>query len=224
MLRCTTPATLIEQSITTLPPSSLSEYAYNGPPVGVSRETLDRLNVYVALIQKWTKSISLISKSDHDLIWPRHVLDSLRLIPYIPQDAKRGIDLGSGAGFPGIVLALVTGIPFDLVEADRRKAAFLIEAQRVTGAPVQIHNNRIEDLCLSPALLVTARALAPLTKLLSYTHQLLLPGGTALFPKGTRAPEEIAAARQHWRMQINRVDDVQHGRSTILAVTELTHA
>jgi len=190
----------------------------------VSRETLEQLDAYVGLIQKWTKSISLISKGDYEIIWSRHVLDSLRLMPLIPQDATRGIDLGSGAGFPGIILALVTGLPFDLIEADQRKAAFLIEAQRVTGAPVQIHCARIEDLRLPPGALVTARALAPLTTLLAYAHPLLLPEGVALFPKGARATQEIAEARRHWRMRVNRFDDPQQPESTILAITDLTHA
>lgn len=195
-----------------------------GQPENVSRETMRRLELYVILVRKWTKSVNLVSQGDHDALWPRHVLDSLRLLPLLPADATRAIDLGSGAGFPGLVLALASGIPFDLIEADRRKAAFLVEAQRVTGAPVQVHCARIEEVALSPAPLVTARALAPLATLLAYAHRLLLPGGTALFPKGARADEEIVAAEQQWRMQVARHDDPRNPGSTILAITELTHA
>ncbi len=193
-------------------------------PPGVSRETFERLSAYCALVQKWNRSISLVSQGDHEIIWSRHVLDSLRLLPLIPNDAAHGIDLGSGAGFPGLVLALASGIPFDLIESDRRKAAFLVEAQRVTGAPVQIHCARIEDVRLPLAPLVTARALAPLTVLLAYAHRLLLPGGTALFPKGARAAQEVAVAERHWRMHVNRFDDAQHPESTILAISGLAHA
>jgi len=185
---------------------------------------MERLGQYVALVQKWTKSVNLVSQRDHDALWPRHVLDSLRLLPLIPAGATRAIDLGSGAGFPGLVLALASNIRFDLIEADRRKAAFLIEAQRVTDAPVQVHCARIEELDLPAAPLVTARALAPLATLLAYADRFLLPGGTALFPKGARADDEIAAARQQWRMQVRRHDDPRRPASTILAVTGLTHA
>jgi len=204
--------------------SPLTTDLYAGEPAGVSRETISRLELYVALVQKWTKSVNLVSRGDHDALWPRHVLDSLRLLPLIPQGTARAIDLGSGAGFPGLVLALASNIPFDLVEADRRKAAFLVEAQRVTGAPVQVHCARIEDVALPPAPLLTARALAPLTTLLGFANRLLRPGGTALFPKGARANEEIAAASQQWFMRVARHDDPRNPGSTILAITELTHA
>jgi 16S rRNA (guanine527-N7)-methyltransferase len=197
-------------------------------PTGVSHETFERLKLYVGLVQKWTKSINLVSKRDHDLIWPRHVLDSLRLLPLIPKGISGGVDLGSGAGFPGLILALATGIPFDLVESDRRKAAFLVEAQRVTGAPVKVHCARIEDLRLPLTPLVTARALAPLATLLAYAQRLLAPGGVALFLKGAQAAQEIAEAErysrmQNWHMQIDRFDDPHYPKSAILAVTGLTH-
>ena len=96
----------------------------------------------------------------------------------------RAIDLGSGAGFPGLILALATSSQFDLIEADQRKAAFLREAARVTGAPVRIHATRIESAGLAPAPLITARAVAPLSKLLALAAPLLAPGGHCLFLKG----------------------------------------
>jgi len=158
-----------------------------------------RLHEYAALLARWTQRISLISRGDEAHVWERHVLDSLRLVPLIPPGTPRAIDLGSGAGLPGLVLALATGIPFDLVEADRRKAAFLLEAQRVTAAPVQVHNARIEQVQLDPAPLVTARALAPLPVLLGLAAPLLAPGGICLFPKGVRVADELASARAAWR-------------------------
>jgi len=180
-----------------------------------------RLRDYAALLARWNRRINLIARGDEATIWERHIQDSLRLAPLIPPGTARAIDLGSGAGLPGLVLALATGIRFDLIESDRRKAAFLGEAQRVTGAPVTIHCCRIETAGLPPAPLVTARALASLDCLLGLAAPLLAPGGTALFPKGARAADELAAARRHWRMQVR-----QHGpaASPILAVTDLARA
>src|SRR5438309_842097 len=149
----------------------------------LAEDVAGRLHEYAALLARWTQRISLISRGDEAHIWDRHVQDSLRLVELIPPGTARAIDLGSGAGLPGLVLAVATGIPFDLVEADRRKAAFLLEAQRVTRAPVRVHAARIEQVEINPAPLVTARALAPLPVLLGLAAPLLAPGGVCLFPK-----------------------------------------
>lgn len=193
-------------------------------PQAISHETLERLKAYCALVGKWNKSINLVSKNDQNVIWSRHVLDSLRLLSHIPKGTEHGIDLGSGGGFPGLVLALATGITFDLIESDHRKASFLVEAQRMTNAPVRVHCARIESIDLPPAPLVTARALAPLTTLFAYAHRFLIPEGIALFLKGARASQEIADAAQQWHMQINRFDDAKHSGSTILMISNLSHA
>lgn len=202
----------------------MSRFAQALPPMpglpSVSRETLDRLHSYAALLTKWTAVINLIGSADRGDIWSRHIADSLRLLPLIPSGTARGIDLGSGAGLPGLVLAIASGIHFDLVESDQRKAAFLQEAARVTGAPVQVHAARIEVVDLAPAPLVTARAMAPLNALLALAAPLLAPGGTALFLKGVRAAEEVQKAREIWRMNV-----VQHTSSgqpgAILSITDL---
>jgi len=177
------------------------------------------LRAYAELLGRWTAKINLVSRGDEGQIWQRHVLDSLRLLPLIPAGTARAIDLGSGAGLPGLVLAAASGIAFDLVEADRRKATFLSEAQRVTGAPVTVHCARIEAVALLPAPLVTARALAPLDVLLGLAAPFLAPGGTALFPKGVRAAEEIEAARRLWRFEL---DMAGTAASPILVVRELS--
>ncbi len=190
----------------------------------VSRETSEQLVRFVTLLQRWTKSINLVSRGDHELIWSRHVADSMRFVPLLPKNSTQGLDLGSGAGFPGFIIALISGIPFDLVEADRRKAAFLVEAQRVTGAPVQVHCTRIEDLSLPRTPLITARALAPLTVLVAHAHRLLARGGTALFAKGARVDEEIFQAKRHWRMHIDRFDTFKDPESTVLAIKDIAHA
>ena len=198
---------------------SRSAHAAQSMP-GVSRETLDRLRAYAALLEKWTAAINLIGSADRGDIWSRHVEDSLRLLPLIPPGTSCAIDLGSGAGLPGLVLAIASGISFDLVESDQRKAAFLQEAARITAAPVKVHAARIEAVTLLPAPLVTARALAPLDALLALAAPLLAPGGTALFPKGARVGEELDQARRAWCM-----DAVQHTSpgqpGAILSITGL---
>ena len=131
--------------------------------------------------------------------WRRHVLDSAQLAPLIPPGA-RVADIGSGAGFPGLVLAVLGTGPVTLVESDARKAAFLREAVRVTGAPASVANARAEALDLA-ADVATARACAPLRVLLGLAHR-LAPRG--LFLKGAAAEREIAAARLHWRFGLER--------------------
>ena len=175
-----------------------------------------RLRAYAALLARWTQRISLVSRGDENQIWQRHVQDSLRLADLIPPGTTRGIDLGSGAGLPGLVLALATGIQFDLVESDRRKAAFLLEAQRLTGAPVRVHAERIELIPLEPAPLITARALAPLPRLLELAAPLLARGGTCLFPKGISVEDELVAARLGWQFDAELVGPAD---SPVLIVT-----
>lgn len=196
------------------PPAPCYAVPMPAPPT-LPPETMERLHAYAALLATWTRRINLVSTADRDSIWHRHVEDSLRLLPLIPPATPRAIDLGSGGGLPGLVLAIVTGIPFDLVESDRRKAAFLREAARATAAPVQVHAVRIESCGLPPAPLVTARALAPLPALLDLAAPLLASGGVMLFPKGARAAEELAAARTRWSF-----DQGDNAPSTILALRD----
>ena len=183
-----------------------------------------RLRLYAALVEKWSPKINLISKSDLPHIWERHIQDSLHLLPYIPANTTRAIDLGSGAGFPGLVLCIATGIPFDLIESDSRKAVFLMEAARQTGAPAKIHNTRIETARVKPAPLITARALAPLDKLLALASPHLAPGGICLFPKGRAAGDELTLAAPLWHMEAERITDPAWGDSCILKVSQIRHA
>lgn len=178
-------------------------------------EVRGRLEAFVALLGVWTQRINLVSAADRGAVWPRHVEDSLRLQALMPAGVERAIDLGSGAGFPGLVLAIATGVRFELVEADRRKAMFLQEAIRVTGAPARVHCARIEACGLEPAGLVTARALAALPALLGLAAPLLAPGGRMLLPKGVRAEAEVAEAERDWRFGLER-----HGTPPILVVTD----
>jgi 16S rRNA (guanine527-N7)-methyltransferase len=170
------------------------------PQVVVSRETSERLDAYETVLRAWNPKINLISSGDLGFLRARHIDDALALVPLVPPGTRRAIDLGSGGGLPGLVIAIATGIAFDLVESDTRKSAFLREAARVTAAPVVVHNTRIEDADLLPAQLVTARALAPLPRLLELSARFLAPGGIALFPKGDRLEEELTRARRLWTM------------------------
>ena len=188
---------------------------------GVSRETQERLITYVDLLLRWQRTINLISPRDTGQVWSRHIADCLQLAPLIPPDTDRAIDLGSGAGLPGLVLAIATGLPFDLVEADQRKAAFLREAARQTGTAATVHATRIEAASIAPARLVTARALAPLATLLRWAAPLVAPGGFCLFPKGRGVEDELTAAAAQWQMHIDRTPSRTDPSATLLRISEI---
>ncbi|WP_135468314.1 16S rRNA (guanine(527)-N(7))-methyltransferase RsmG [Crenalkalicoccus roseus] len=192
------------------------------PALTVSRETEARLREFLALLRRWNLRINLVADRDETALWRRHVLDSLQLVPLLPEGAGPIVDLGSGAGFPGLVLAMVTGRPTHLIESDRRKAAFLGEAARSLGlGVVTVHPHRIEAAAPPPAAVVTARALAPLPELLRYAHPLLAPGGVALFPKGRRVQEELTAAVRGWTMHVERFPSRTDPVATILRLSEI---
>jgi 16S rRNA (guanine527-N7)-methyltransferase len=182
-----------------------------------------RLRLFAGLVEKWSAKINLVSRADIALLWDRHVQDSLELVPFIPPGVDRAIDLGSGAGFPGMVLAIATGIPFTLIESDRRKAAFLMEAARQTGAPVKVINARIEAANVAPAPLITARALAPLDKLIGLAAPHLAENGVCLFPKGPAAEVELTVARTLWHMEVERFFPPLADQKCILKVSHIRH-
>src|SRR5271166_4842556 len=187
----------------------------------VSRETLAAFERFETLLLHWNRTVNLVSAHDAPRIWDRHIADSLQLAPLMDALPSRAIDLGSGAGFPGLILALATGVPFDLIEADQRKAAFLREAARITRAPVCIHVVRIESADLEPAPLVTARALAPLPKLLQLAAPLLAPGGHCLFLKGDSAQAELTHAAAQWHMQVERIVSRTAPDACVLRISDL---
>ena len=190
----------------------------------ISRETINRLEAFVALLLRWNRTVNLVSRRDEGAVWHRHIIDSLQLAPLIRPGHPRAIDLGSGAGFPGLVVALATGIHFDLVEADQRKAAFLREALRVTGAPATIHALRAEAADLPPASLITARALAPLPALLPLAMRFLTPSGECLFSKGADADAELTAASRSWHMLVERLPSRTSRSALILRISEIRRA
>jgi 16S rRNA (guanine527-N7)-methyltransferase len=184
----------------------------------------EKLRHFADLVTKWSARINLVSKHDLKFLWERHIQDSLALIPHIPPGTDSAIDLGSGAGFPGLVLALETGIPFTLIESDGRKAAFLLDAARELAAPVKVLNTRIEAAKTTQAPLITARALAPLDKLLALAAPHLAPGGVCLFPKGRTYEEELKAAETHWRMEVERCKNPFDAEACILKLGKIHHA
>ncbi len=173
----------------------------------VSRETTDRLDRFVAVLLAWQQRVNLIAPSTEAQLWTRHIADSLQLLALAPQ-ARIWVDLGSGGGFPGLVIACAlaerAGAQVHLVEANAKKAAFLREAARVTGAPALVRAARIEDFLRNPPQaveVVTARALAPLAELLAYAYPLLKSGAFGLFPKGKDVESELTEAAKYWKIQ-----------------------
>ncbi len=190
----------------------------------VSRETHEKLNVYAGLLLRWNARINLVGRNTEADLWRRHFEDSLQLAKLMPAGTDRAIDFGSGAGFPGLVLAIATGVRFDLVESDVRKAAFLREVAAATAAPVDVHAVRIERAGLAPAGLVMARALAPLGELLSLVFPMMTKASVALFPKGAAADRELTDAQARWHMQVERHQSVTDPHGVILRLTEVRRA
>jgi len=168
---------------------------------GVSRETLARLEIYAALLQKWQKAINLVGPATLPDLWRRHMLDSAQLFPLIPPGARRLADLGSGAGFPGLVLAIMGAADVQLIESDQRKCAFLDAVARETSTKVTIHRKRLEDCPALNADVITARALAPLDKLLNYARPLASKSAICLFLKGQTADTELTEAKSAWYIE-----------------------
>ena len=189
--------------------------------VPVSRETLVRLEAYADLLTTWNQRLNLVGRGTIDDLWRRHILDSAQLHALIPAGAETLVDLGSGAGFPGIVLAIMGGPEVHLIESDQRKCVFLREAIRVTGAQAKVHAVRIEAAPPLQADVVTARALAPLEKLLDHAARFLKPGGTCLFLKGKTAAEELTAAREAWHMKVDTLPSRSDQTGSILRLTDI---
>ena len=190
----------------------------DGPPLPA--ETMARLEQFATLLRRWNRHINLVSPKDIDQLWPRHIADSLQLAGDLAPGAAV-TDLGSGGGFPGLVLAIATANPVTLVESDQRKASFLREAARATGAPAIVVADRIEQAAIAPAPFVTARALAPLPLLLGWAHRLLAPGGVCLFLKGRSVDDELTRAAAEWHMTVSRRPSRTSPDGVILTLSEL---
>jgi 16S rRNA (guanine527-N7)-methyltransferase len=187
---------------------------------GVSRETLDQFRLYAALLGRWQRAVNLIGKSTAPDIWERHFLDSAQLLPHL-ADGPGLVDLGSGAGFPGAVLALLGARDVHLVESDSRKCAFLRELDRQLGLGMTIHETRIDHLTPWKARSLTARALAPLPQLLDMAGEFLGPDTVCLFPKGEGGERELTEAAKGWNMTVTRLPSRTSPTSVILRLTKL---
>jgi 16S rRNA (guanine527-N7)-methyltransferase len=171
----------------------------------VSRETLDKLQLYADLLVKWQKSINLVSKSTIDNLWRRHFMDSAQIAPLIENSRYSQptcADLGAGGGFPGMVLAAMEVGEWTLIESDTRKCVFLNEVVRQCEISATIRHDRVERVHDLRTDIVTARAFAPLDQLLAYSEPILKDGGTAIFPKGQRHQTEIIAAKAGWSFDL----------------------
>lgn len=194
----------------------------------VSRETLDCLCRYGALLEKWQKKINLVAAGTLPDLWRRHMLDSAQLaapIHALKKEKPVILDLGSGAGFPGLVLAIMGAGDVHLVESDQRKCAFLREVARETGTTLTLHESRIEDLAtlMIPGRvdIITARALAPLDRILDYAEPFLKAETVCLFPKGRRAREELTQAEKKWTMRVENINSLSSPSATILRLDRL---
>ena len=201
--------------------------------VSVSRETLARLDRFVSLLLTWQRKTNLIAPSTIASLWVRHIADSLQLLDLAPKavdaHAPVWVDLGSGAGFPGLAIACALADTPDacmhLVESNTKKAAFLREAVRQTGAAAQVHADRIEDFRLATDLVpdvVTARALAPLNRLLTLIEPLVQKGAQALLPKGQDVDTELTEATKYWNIQFELVPSITSENSRVLIVRGLS--
>ncbi|MGE0119329.1 MAG: 16S rRNA (guanine(527)-N(7))-methyltransferase RsmG [Dongiaceae bacterium] len=193
--------------------------------VNVSRETLSRFRNYADLLVKWQAKINLVGADSLPDLWRRHMLDSAQLMAFLPPSVSMVADIGSGAGFPGLVLALL-GVPqVHLIESDTRKCAFLGEAARALGLVVGrnpvIHRARVENMKDLRVGAVIARACAPLSKLIGYSEPL---GPVCLFLKGAHVAEELTEAKKTWRMRIERFPSLSDPSGTILRISQVARA
>lgn len=194
----------------------------------VSRETMARLKTYVATLKKWQKAINLVSRKSLEDVWRRHILDSAQILDHAPDDANVWYDLGSGAGFPGLVLAILGAGEVHLVESDARKCAFLAEAARATDSTVHIHNCRIEALAdevEQPAKIdvITARALADIDKLIDLAKPLATQHTVCLFLKGQDVENELTKSTKLGTLSLENFPSTTNPNSVVLRIKGLGH-
>lgn len=193
--------------------------------MNVSRETKERLDIYLELLRKWSPKINLVSQESLKDAGNRHFDDSLQVASLCPKDAKSWVDLGSGGGFPGAVVAIALGdrdIDVTLIESDQRKATFLRTVSRETKTPFAVIAERIENVPPMKSDVISARALAPLEELLGFAEQHLAPTGVAFFMKGESWRAEVDAAQKKWRYACKAHTSVTHPDAAILEIGGLS--
>jgi 16S rRNA (guanine527-N7)-methyltransferase len=204
-----------------LTPEAFAELA------SVSRETLARLKLYVAMLEDWGARHNLVSRASMTDVWRRHVWDSAQLVPLVPIDAGSLVDLGSGAGFPGLVLAECLrsrGLRIALIESTGKKCRFLETVAARLGLAVEVRCARIEAAAHEPFSVVTARALAPMTQLLGYAERFWSQETLGLFLKGQGVDNELTIARESWKMSLTKHLSRSDASGAILVVRELRSA
>lgn len=204
-------------------PTGLERFA------AVSRETTDRLNIYARLVAKWNGAINILGKSTEDEIWSRHFLESAAVFHAARCNQGRWLDLGSGGGFPGAVVAILAadvapGLSVTCIEADIRKCAFLRTLSRETGVGFGVLSRRIEDVPPQKADMISARALAPLHRLLEHCDRHLAPGGRAVFPKGENWESEVSKALETWKFSVEKIPSPTKPGAVILTVGDIVRA
>lgn len=195
----------------------------------VSRETLAKLQAYEALVRKWTPAINLVSKNTLPNLWERHIVDSAQVFAFRTQSARTWADFGAGGGFPGLVVALLAqdtkaDLHVTLIESDLRKATFLRQAARALHVEVTVLSERAESLNPLNADIVSARAVAPLSDLLFLAQRHLQAEGVAIFPKGERAPGEVADARKLWVFDVDSRPSLSEADASILVIRNIHRA
>jgi 16S rRNA (guanine527-N7)-methyltransferase len=197
--------------------------------LSVSRETFAALKQLEDLIRRWNPTVNLVSKSTLPDLWNRHIVDSAQLFAFCPQDARSWFDIGSGGGFPGLVVAILAregrpSMTVSLAESDQRKAAFLRQAIQTLGLRVDVKAARVESLAPQDADVLSARALAPLGDLLAFAERHLAEDGVGLFPKGARFAEEVAVARSKWSFDLKQHVSVSEPQAAILEIRKVSRA
>lgn len=193
----------------------------HAPFKNVPRETFSKLETYVALLEKWNAKINLVSRETFSGLWDRHILDCLQLAEHIPPGTEKIIDLGSGAGLPGLILAIALPIHVTLVERDQRKCAFLLEAARILALfNITVRNSDIAAIT-GTFPLVTARALAPLTNLCALAYPLLGKDAFCLFPKGKNYATELADATTSWSFHYESIPSKTDADAAVLLLSHL---
>jgi 16S rRNA (guanine527-N7)-methyltransferase len=192
----------------------------------VSRETISNLEYFSDETARWSRKINLVSRSDAKTIWERHVLDSLQIWKLINEKTRTWIDLGSGGGFPALVLAILAkeqskNTAFRLVESDKRKCAFLRHMSNRLSLSATVSSNRIEDEPGHPYDIVSARALADLSRLVDYATVFAGPATRMIFPKGNRWKEEVESARKKWQFEMRSFQSLTDEKSAVLELSNV---
>jgi len=195
----------------------------------VSHETFAQLEVFAGLVRKWGKAINLIATSDHESIWFRHILDSAQLMRHVSTTPDKWVDIGTGGGFPGLVVAIMCAdsfpaTHFDFLESDHRKASFLREAVRVLGLKVTVHPERAEVTSALKANVASARALAPLAQMIPLLNRHLAKDGVALLLKGKNHNIEIAEARKLWKFNVSIYESITDCNAAVIRLSEVQRA